>query len=384
MCTEAQDTMSKTKDVMQARARRFRFTWNNYTEENVELLKQLTKDDCDYIVFGFEKAPKTGTPHLQGYIEFSNPLLGSTAKSRLDPVLKKESKVCLLTCQANHAANAEYCKKDASKDTEAEAKYGGKYIEITHKERRQGKKENVIEQKWADVLETVNDGVDFAEFASKHTEIAIKHSSGIQTLIAVTKEAQSKAAMAERMKGAKLKPWQQKLEEQLVKPADDRKVTWIYDTVGGKGKTWFVKYMLANHEVARFENASSKDIAYAYKGEQIVFFDFSRTCEERVNYGVIESIKNGMLFSSKYASCQKYFDIPHVVIFANWPPNVEALSKDRWDIRSLDGIKDEIGTAEGIKATPTIPACFAEFRQPEQETQVGSVLPIPNYNIYQL
>lgn len=49
------------------------FTLNNYTEEDIKALSVLpyTDDDVQYIIFGKEIAPTTGTPHLQGYMEFS-------------------------------------------------------------------------------------------------------------------------------------------------------------------------------------------------------------------------------------------------------------------------------------------------------------------------
>lgn len=53
-----------------SKGRSFCFTVNNYTEEQVEFLKSI---ECKYICFGFEIAPKTGTPHLQGYVSFNNP-----------------------------------------------------------------------------------------------------------------------------------------------------------------------------------------------------------------------------------------------------------------------------------------------------------------------
>lgn len=49
--------------------RNFVFTLNNYTDEHVEALKAL---ECRYIIFGKEVAPTTGTPHLQGYVAFTN------------------------------------------------------------------------------------------------------------------------------------------------------------------------------------------------------------------------------------------------------------------------------------------------------------------------
>jgi hypothetical protein len=68
----------------------------------------------------------------------------------------------------------------------------------------------------------------------------------------------------------------------------------------------------------RLENSKSDNIEYAYNGEHVVIFYFSRSQAHHVNYEVIESVKNGIMFSGKYESCSKTFDFPHVVIFANF------------------------------------------------------------------
>lgn len=49
--------------------RHFCFTINNWTDEQIELLRQIK---CRYIIWGKEVAPTTGTPHLQGYLEYHN------------------------------------------------------------------------------------------------------------------------------------------------------------------------------------------------------------------------------------------------------------------------------------------------------------------------
>jgi hypothetical protein len=133
-----------------------------------------------------------------------------------------------------------------------------------------------------------------------------------------------------------LQDWQLKLSKSLEYDPDPRKIIWIYDKTGNKGKTFMADYLSATKKAAIFENAATKDIAHAWKGENIVVFDFARTIETRLNYQIIESIKNGRVFSAKYDSSSKRFPKPHVICFANWPPNVEAMSKDRWDIRCLD------------------------------------------------
>lgn len=73
------DTQTETG----AKSRSWVFTLNNYTPENVEALKAL---ECTYIVFGFETAPSTGTPHLQGYIYFNNQVRMKTVRKAITGV----------------------------------------------------------------------------------------------------------------------------------------------------------------------------------------------------------------------------------------------------------------------------------------------------------
>lgn len=52
---------------LRGKARSLCWTLNNYTAQEVESLREYAKF-CKYMVFGYEVAPTTGTPHLQGYV----------------------------------------------------------------------------------------------------------------------------------------------------------------------------------------------------------------------------------------------------------------------------------------------------------------------------
>jgi len=45
------------------------FTLNNYGQWDIEQLKAI---ECKYLVLGYEVAPTTGTPHIQGFIQFNS------------------------------------------------------------------------------------------------------------------------------------------------------------------------------------------------------------------------------------------------------------------------------------------------------------------------
>lgn len=97
---ELQKGNKKEKEKM-SYARSVCFTCNNYTEQQIEAIKAI---DCRYLVFGFEVG-ESGTPHLQGYIEFNSSLKWSTIHNKL--------KGCHTEARKSTAKNAaEYCKKD--------------------------------------------------------------------------------------------------------------------------------------------------------------------------------------------------------------------------------------------------------------------------------
>lgn len=68
---------------MTKNARNFVFTLNNYTEEHIQQLSSLLDGKAKYVAFSREVAPSTGTPHLQGYLNFANSVNFKTLMKRL-------------------------------------------------------------------------------------------------------------------------------------------------------------------------------------------------------------------------------------------------------------------------------------------------------------
>jgi hypothetical protein len=63
-----------------------------------------------------------------------------------------------------------------------------------------------------------------------------------------------------------------------------------------------------------------------------VIFDLARAVEAATLkdlYIVGEKLKNGQIYSSKYQSRLKVFDVPHVIYFSNSPPPIGVWSADR-------------------------------------------------------
>lgn len=141
--------------------------------------------------------------------------------------------------------------------------------------------------------------------------------------------------------------WQKKIVSIVEKAPEKRKIYWFWSKEGEIGKTEFIKY-LVYHYKAEFIQGKKADIMCAICGKdgkkeirKTYILGFSRTVEDYISYDAIETIKDGLLFSSKYESGSMLIPVPHVFIFCNFPPDTKTMSKDRWVIEQLDGLETE-------------------------------------------
>lgn len=135
--------------------------------------------------------------------------------------------------------------------------------------------------------------------------------------------------------------WQVDLENELLNDPDDRKIIWYSDPVGGSGKTSLAKYLAVKYK-ALVVSGKASDVKYAVnnlvsKGRppRIIIYVCPRTYENFVSYDALESVKDGLFFSSKYESGMCMYPNPHVIVFANFVPNLASMTADRWDLRHL-------------------------------------------------
>lgn len=139
----------------------------------------------------------------------------------------------------------------------------------------------------------------------------------------------------ERYKGVVWKPWQ---KEVLELKNDERTINWFWDKKGNIGKTFLVKYLALTKNVILCEGKKNdifnqvEESMKAEKLPEIVICDIPRTALDYINYGALEQLKNGMLYSGKYEGGQCFFPPPLVICMANEKPKLEALSEDRWNV----------------------------------------------------
>ncbi len=138
-------------------------------------------------------------------------------------------------------------------------------------------------------------------------------------------------------------PWQQRVLDIIESNhICDRKIFWYWEKVGNIGKTFLCKYIACKYDViicdGKKDNIFNQVNTLIENGgvPRIILLDIPRSNIDYINYGAIEQLKNGMMYSGKYEGGICIFPTPHVIAFANECPDITAMSKDRWVIEQLE------------------------------------------------
>lgn len=158
-----------------------------------------------------------------------------------------------------------------------------------------------------------------------------------------------KEKMIAKMQKATLRFWQAQLLTAIEKnryrkdgSVNDRAILWVYDKLGGQGKTWFARFIAQIRPVTTkwLHNGPTKDmiksVADNVRAVRTVMLDLSRCNFEKINWDAIERIKNGMIMSTKYHVENHIIESPSVTCFANFEPDLDKMSADRWMIFSIE------------------------------------------------
>lgn len=284
----------------------------------LETLPEYDDELVRYLTFQGEICPTTNRKHWQGYVEFYKPC-------------------SIRRCQITLNIGNSHCDKRRGTREEAR-KYCQDRTKLTFDKiyefgdfsaGGQGTRNDL-----KSLINKIEAGATDYELIKESPETVNKYMKFIKHTRHVLNEHKSEIYMKDNFSEVKLNDMQNEVIKHLDNQ-NDRQITWVFDSVGNTGKTFLAKHLIAKRGAIRFTNGRTQDISYAYKNNPIVVFDFARSCEERINYQIIEDLKNGMLFSSKYESSCKIFAPPKIVIMANFQPKLETLSADRWDIINL-------------------------------------------------
>lgn len=264
---------TKSHRLKQTQAKRWVFTLNNYTEvDEASILEFILKYSADYVI-GKEMG-ENNTPHLQGFVLFNN-------KIDFNVLKKLNQKIHWEVMKGSVKQNISYCTKDGNFKTNL------KSLLDPHKLYKENLCKEMEERKFYD--------------------------------------------------------WQQNIIQICESDPDDRTINWIYDENGCKGKSYLCKYLLCKYNCIISDGKKGdvfNQVLNFFQNNDpslktIVLLDVPRHNVEYINYGVLESLKNGLIYSGKYEGGVVCFKPPHVFVFANELPDLSKFSKDRWNIITL-------------------------------------------------
>lgn len=141
-----------------------------------------------------------------------------------------------------------------------------------------------------------------------------------------------------------LRPWQKALAVKYINYAawTDRKIHWYWEATGGIGKTIMCKYFVDQcHAIILGGKADNckygvqQYVATNNQGPPIIVINVPRASLGYISYTAIEEVKDAIFFSGKYEGGMVRYNTPHVIVFANEPPDTSKMSPDRWVIHEL-------------------------------------------------
>jgi len=318
------------------------WTINNPTEDDFTKVRSAVENGyCKYVVFCHENKDREGyTYHLQGYAQ---------AKTGGNYTMKKWHEVLGARFATGHKPNPNdveatinYCKGlQKNKETgKLEQKEGSAEVEEFGAPNAPGQRSDLLKAK-----AYMDEGHTFFETQNteEHFVCCIQNHNAMEKYARQRLEMDARKRRLATYDNTEWKPWQAGILDMIDQTADARTVNWLYDQTGNIGKSYLSTYLGLQGKAYCPDVTKIADIFYGYQHQPIVIFDIPRSKQEHMEhlYTAMEQFKNGRIFISKYESHEMYFKPPHVIVFANFKPQMRndkdelTLSMDRWCIIPL-------------------------------------------------
>lgn len=142
--------------------------------------------------------------------------------------------------------------------------------------------------------------------------------------------------------------WEKDILKTIEEEPDDRTIWWYWSENGNLGKTTFCKYLTFHHDAiplsgkgADVRNGVCTYLKDKGKVPELCVFPIPRSFDSSyLSYEAIENIKDMYFYSGKYEGGVVCGPCPHLFVFANFEPDQERMSSDRWKIINIDEQKN--------------------------------------------
>lgn len=226
---------------MGRRARNWCFTQFNH-EEWDRAAPELNPD-FRYMVFQTEICPKTGAPHIQGYIEFKKAKTFASVKNLIGRAAHLEYR------KGTRKEARDYCKKADTRMPDTEPIELGEWTGDEERKRNDLNKARTqiqAHKSWGAVLQD-----------TELTEVVCRHKNW-------AREVYDNRPQDIPAPDIVLYDWQVEILDLLDQPPVTRRVIWIWSHASGTGKSTFYDYCCARFNV--LPCADFNNTLYAYDG----------------------------------------------------------------------------------------------------------------------
>lgn len=307
--------------------------------ETLNIGEMDTKQIIKYIIYQGELC-QDGKKHIQGFIQFNT-------KQRLSAIKKlfKDNTLHIEVMRGTPQQARLYCTNEYI-DKE------GKKKDIWFNQIEYGEISHIVSGTRTDLI-TLRDKIKDGEkidtilletTESKEIHTILQYNKPLKKLEQTIRYESTKTKLLKQFNNTKWNKIQRKILDIIAERPDDREVNWIYDEDGNSGKSYLSKYLQLTEDLYYITGGKQNDILYGYEGQEIVIIDLARTYADNLEhiYTIIENLKNGMYLSTKYETIQKIFEVPHIIVMANFKPDTTKLSRDRWNIINTDDYQEDI------------------------------------------
>lgn len=295
-----------------AQRKRWCWTLNNYTDAEIAKIDLCGDgDECTYLIYGYEVGD-SGTPHLQGFVIF-------THSQRLEQAKQLISDRCHFEPTGGTSPQAaDYCKKD------------GNFKESGILPNSQGKRSDW--DRYEDWIKSLERLPTRRELCCKFPALYSRYSKKCYEIATHHLPPPNLVGDNEPRFG-----WQSRLQARIqAEKFNEREVDFVVNPEGKAGKTWMCQWAISrfSEKVQILRIGKRDDLAYSIDETKSIFLlDCPRNQMQFLQYSVLESLKDRMIFSPKYESCLKILSVvPYVAVFCNEEPDVTEMTDDRFNI----------------------------------------------------
>lgn len=290
------------------RSNRVCFTINNYDCDMPErILKYVESNQKIKFFTCGQEIGDSGTPHLQGFIHIEQDPKKCGLKFWKNELPGGQT-AHFENARGTDEQNQEYCQKD------------GPYYQLGEPAQ--------ATCVWSNIIETAKRSVD--EALSLEPELGLKYYNQLKAI----HDEYNKPTMSCTL--PVLRDWQE-VALQKLRQQNDRRILFVVDEDGGKGKSALAKHIFTELKAWACQGGKINDLMYAFDTTaEYVVFDMAR-CNNPDYYpwNFMENLKNGWFTSTKYKGGMRTFPPPKIVVFMNEQPPKNKLSGDRYEIYNI-------------------------------------------------